>query len=113
MAKEVPIYCVRCGRHIGWQKVPGNFQGNCLWGYCERCRMHGEIIKKAAEILEDIDRFLKAWLEYSKLPPEVARRVKCALERVENMPTKTHEQRVERVVEFLKALTEQEGGRDG
>jgi len=37
MAKEVPIYCIRCGRHIGRQKVPDNFKGNCVWDYCPEC----------------------------------------------------------------------------
>ena len=106
-AKEVPIYCIRCGRHIGRQKVPDDFKGNVVWGYCPEC--NAKRLRGVTEVgfLEELDMFIRAWLKLREVLPKTWEFVGPALERVKDMPHDTPEEAGRRLVEFIKALHEQ------
>ena len=37
MGRKIAIWCIRCGKFIGWQEVSKDFVGNCMWDYCPEC----------------------------------------------------------------------------
>ena len=65
------------------------------------------------EFFEDYEEYIKILKELKKLEPELRKALKPAFERVRDMPADTFEQRVRRVVEFVKALHEQRREKHG
>jgi hypothetical protein len=39
--KKVAVYCIRCDRKLGVEKVKDSFIGNAIFTLCKRCRYGG------------------------------------------------------------------------